>query len=160
MSTKHVTLRKFKGNYGAIAQAIDGYILEYFLYCMITIVLVNDPIYTFKWSDLGVGMAAGVLYCISRCFLAIAVQIGIAAPAQALNATHAVHQAFWGVVIGGQTIAWLQGLGIALSLLGVFVISCIKLIIGKFCPPKKKTEGEKTENKVVEITGLPESPPD
>lgn len=73
MTTKHVVIRKFKGNYGAIAQAIDGYILEYFLFSMITIVLVNDPIYTFRWADLGVGMAAGVLMCIGRALLAKAV---------------------------------------------------------------------------------------
>lgn len=103
---------------------------------MITIVLVNDPIYTFRWADLGIGLAAGVLMCVARALLAVAVQIGIAAAAQALNSTHAVWQAFWGVVIGGQMITWLQGLGVGLSLLGVVVISCIKLIINVICPPK------------------------
>lgn len=160
MSAKHVAIRKFKGNYGAIAQAIDGYILEYFLFSMITIVLVNDPIYTFRWADIGVGMVAGVLMSVGRALLAVAIQIGIAAAAQSLMSTHAVWQAFWGVVIGGQIITWLQGLGVGLSILGVIVISCIKLIINKLFPAKKAPEGEKTENKVADSTGVPASPPD
>jgi hypothetical protein len=74
---------------------------------MITIVLCNDPSYTFRWADLGVGMAAGTLMCIGRGLLAVAVQIGIAAAAQSLMSTHAIWQAFWSVVIGGQIITWL-----------------------------------------------------
>ena len=145
MTIKQVTIKKFRANYPAKSQAIDGFILEYFLYCMMSISLFNSPDYTFTWADQWIGLAAGVLYCISRTLLAIAAQIGIAAAAQALNATHAIHQAFWGVVIGGQTISWLQGVGVGLTVLGVIIISAIKMIIDKFCRPKKT---EETQNKV------------
>lgn len=74
--------------------------------------------------------------------------------------THAIWQAFWSAVIGGQMITWLQGLGMGLSLLGVFVISCIMLIINKFFPAKKTPEGEKTENKVADESGIPASRPE
>lgn len=73
MSTKHVIIRKFKGNYDAVSQSIDGFILEYALFSFITILLVNDVNYTFRWVDLAVGTAAGILMCFGRGFVAIAV---------------------------------------------------------------------------------------
>jgi len=45
-------------------------------------------------------------------------------------------------------------LGVGLSLLGVIVISCIKLIMNKIFPAKKKIESEKTENKVADSTAV------
>jgi hypothetical protein len=73
MSTKHFAVRKFKENYGAIAQSIDGFVLEYFLFSCITILLMNDDSYSFSWRDLGVGTGAGVLMCFGRTFISIAV---------------------------------------------------------------------------------------
>lgn len=83
MSTKHVIIRKFKGSYGAISQSIDGFILEYLMFSVITVLLLttDDDEYEFRWMDMLVATGAGLLMCLGRTFIAIAVQKGTAAPA-------------------------------------------------------------------------------
>lgn len=49
MSTKHVIIRMFKGNYDPISQAIDGILIESFLYSIIAFFLLQDPNFDFTF---------------------------------------------------------------------------------------------------------------
>lgn len=78
MSSKHVIIRKYKGNYDAFSQAVDSSVLEYGAFTFIFIFLVNSEDYQFTWSDFWIGTGAGILLQIARVFIAIAVSQGIA----------------------------------------------------------------------------------
>jgi drug/metabolite transporter (DMT)-like permease len=66
-----------------------------------------------------------------RILINIAVVAGIAAASQSLMSTHAVWQTFWGAILAGQVITWLQGLGIALAILAVSTIGLLKMVLDK-----------------------------
>ena len=81
MSTKHVVIRKYKGNYDAVTQSIDSFIPEYFVLSCITWFLLQHPSYEFTWTSFAIGTFAGILMSIGRILIAIAISEGIAAAA-------------------------------------------------------------------------------
>jgi drug/metabolite transporter (DMT)-like permease len=78
MSAKHVCVRFFKAKftYGPVAQAVDGFLVEYALFSLIAIA---DP-GEFQFKDYLVATGAGILMCSARVFINVGVAIGIAGP--------------------------------------------------------------------------------
>ena len=91
----------YKGSYDPISQAVDGFLIEYSIMCVITCILVQDASFDFTLSVFFTGTTAGCFMCISRILLAIAIAVGIAGPAQSLNATHGIHQSMWSLLVDG-----------------------------------------------------------
>ena len=91
VSTQHFLIRKYKPQYDGIAQALDAAILEFFILTMFLFPLSSSTDFTITWTDLGIGMAAGLLMCMGRVFVTIGVAIGLAGPAEALMSTHALY---------------------------------------------------------------------
>jgi len=129
MSTRHVVIKYFGGCYEAWAMCIDSFIIEYAMFIPITVLLLNSEEYEFAWMDFVIGTGAGVIICIGRIGISVAVQKGIASCSQSLMSTHGVWQAIWSAVIASQWITWLQGLGLALSMLGVFTIGFVQYFL-------------------------------
>lgn len=142
MSSKHVCVRYFvkKSNYGAAAQAIDGFIIEYTL---LSLIAVADP-GDFEFNDYLVATSAGFLMSAGRLFINIAVAIGIAGVAQSLMSMHAVWQTLWGILFASQAITWLQGVGFGFAISGLFCIGFLKLIVDR-CSKKAEPAAQKIE---------------
>jgi drug/metabolite transporter (DMT)-like permease len=107
MSSKHFMIRRFKPNYKPMDQAMDGFIMEYFCFSMLAIYLFVDGEIPMNARTLLLGMASGCLSSLGRLCIAIAVAVGIAGPAQALMATHSLHQTMWSVFLDGQGLSFL-----------------------------------------------------
>ena len=101
MSTKHVIIRMFKGNYDPISQAIDGILIESFLYSIIALFLLKDPNFDFTFQVFLTGTLSGCLRFTSVVLISIAVAVGLAGPAQSLMSTHGMHQAIWSLIVDG-----------------------------------------------------------
>ena len=121
MSTKHLFIKLFKSNYSGVDMGVDSSMCEYALYTFLLIPL-SDEI-DIGWKEIGIGAGAGVLMCLGRIFISIGVSTGLAAPAQALMSTLALHQALWSAAVAGQTLSFFQILGLIFGILGVFSIS-------------------------------------
>ena len=105
MSTKHLIIRVFKGNYSGFDQAFDSAILEGILQCFLFPSLLNHPDFTFEWTDLARGSLAAFFITVGRILIAEAISVGIAGPAQALMSTHALHQALWTATFANQPLS-------------------------------------------------------
>ena len=70
---------------------IDSSMCEFALLSLLLIPLTKEPDFEFGWEELAIGSVAGCLICLARIFIAIAVSIGLAGPAQALMSTHGLH---------------------------------------------------------------------
>ena len=123
MSTKHLFVRMYKKNYSGLDQGIDSSILEFALYMFFFIPLSQNADFEIGFREILIGGVAGCLICLGRIFISIGVSVGLAAPAQSLMSTHALHQAFWSAAVAGQALTLFQYLGLACGLLGVFSIS-------------------------------------
>lgn len=123
MSTKHMFIRLYKSGYSGIDMGIDSAICEFFLLSFFFIPLYFRDDYDFQWIDLAIGAAAGVLISSGRILISVSIAIGLAGPAQALMSTHALWQAVWSAIIGGQTLTLMQILALGFGLLGVFSMS-------------------------------------
>ena len=91
MSTKHLLIRLYKKTFSGIAQGIDSSILEFILYSVFLIPLAQQEDFTLGIRELAIGAAAGTLIGSARIMISIGVSIGLAAPAQSLMSTHALH---------------------------------------------------------------------
>jgi len=118
-------------------------VLEYGVFCIATILLVKDEEFYFTWQVFGIGAAAGIMIGLGRIFIAIAIVSGIAAPAQALMSTFALHQTLWSTVVDGQTFSTLQALGLMFGLLGVFTISAVNYFVEHAIHEKNVKAAEK-----------------
>ena len=125
-------IRKYKPQYDGIAQALDAAILEFFILTMFLFPLSSSGDFTITWSDLGVGMAAGLLMCMGRVFVTIGVAIGLAGPAEALMSTHALYQSLLSAIFDGQSLSVLEILGVLLGLAGVFFMAFLDTCVDKY----------------------------
>lgn len=131
ITTKHFFARLFKKDYDAMWQVIDGLCVEYIAFSVLFYYLTQKPDYELTWSNFFLGTFASVLMSMGRILINMAVVAGIAAASQSLMSTHAVWQTFWGAILAGQVITWLQGLGIALAILAVSTIGLLKMVLDK-----------------------------
>jgi len=84
MSLKQIFIRKYSSGYPPLDQGIDSGLLEYSLYNICTIILLQREDFAFTWEMFWIGGLAGMLICMSRTFICVAVVEGIAGPVQAL----------------------------------------------------------------------------
>ena len=89
MSLKHLFIRLFKSNYSGVDMGVDSSLLEYAILCLFLIPLSNEL--DIGWKELGIGCVAGILICLGRILISITISIGLAAPAQSLISTQAIH---------------------------------------------------------------------
>jgi len=101
MSTKHLFIRIYKSNYSGVDMGIDSSIIEFFLLSFFLIPLLQVEGFTIGINELAIGTASGILICSGRILISIGISVGLAAPAQALMSTHALHQAFWSAMFAG-----------------------------------------------------------
>ena len=81
---------------------IDASMFQFFLLSFFLIPLSNK--FDYDWTDIIIGSIAGILICSGYICISIGVSKGLAGPAGALMSTHAIHQAFWSMVIAGQAL--------------------------------------------------------
>lgn len=103
ISSKHVLLKKFSGNYDAFSNCLDSFIPEYAILSIIYVILLlssaeDSDGYRFDILDLLLGTAAGIFYCMGRICICVCVQIGIASCSQALMSTFALWQVLFGLI--------------------------------------------------------------
>jgi hypothetical protein len=91
MSTKHVIIRMYKGNYDPMSQAIDGVLIESVIYSVIACFLIQDPNFNFTFQIFLTGTLGSCLRGTAVVLIAIAVGVGLAGPAQSLMSTHGMH---------------------------------------------------------------------
>jgi len=101
MSTKHLFIRLYKSNYSGVDQGIDTSMIEFGLYMLLFIPLLNNPEVNLTYTDMLIGGIAGCLVALGRILISVAVSIGLAGPAQSLMSTHALHQSFWSAIVAG-----------------------------------------------------------
>ena len=100
LSTKHLFIRLYKANYSGIDMGIDASMCEFFLlFCLFISPL--SQVLAIGWREVLIGSAAGILIGSARICMAIGVSTGLAAPANALNSTLALYQAFWSAMLAG-----------------------------------------------------------
>ena len=129
MSIKQVIIRWYMKDYPPLLLSLDSMVLENGVFCIATILLVKGEEFDYTWQVFGIGAAAGIMIGLGRILMAIAVAVGIAAPAQALMSTHALYQTMWSTVLDGQSFTTLQALGIMFGFLGVFTISAVNYLV-------------------------------
>ena len=149
VSTQHFIIRKYQKQYNGISQALDAAILEFLILTLFLIPLSENPDFNIEWKDLGVGMAAGLLMCLGRIFVTIGVAIGLAGPAEALMSTHALYQSLLSAIIDGQSLSFLEIMGVVLGLVGVFCMAFLDMIVDKY-----RTKNEIKRLKALEETEL------
>ena len=89
MSTKHLFIKLYKFNYSGVDMGVDSSMCEYAIYTFLLFPLSQEV--DIGWKEVGIGAGAGILMCLGRIFISIGVSTGLAAPAQALMSTLAIH---------------------------------------------------------------------
>ena len=82
---------------------IDSSLVEFGLFLFLLIPLSDELV--IGWKEVALGSIAGILICLGRICIAIAVSVGLAGPSQSLMSTHALHQTFWSAVVAGQALS-------------------------------------------------------
>jgi hypothetical protein len=126
MTTRHLFIRKFKGTYAPFSIGLDTAILHNITLMISSVILTTtDHQKDFSWTlrTFLLGAISGTLMDAGVILVGIASCLGIAAAAQALMSTHAIHQTFWSAMVDKQAVNLLETFGLALGVVGVVVIS-------------------------------------